>query len=807
MALKRIGLCTVSVLAMVWALGGSAAHAQEDGGLEAEAQAEAQTGADAVAAKTDDDAQSEAAPTRPKSRLADEIVVTAQKREENVQDVPVAIAVFSAETLDAKGIDEPIDLAQFTPGMYYGSQVNFAIIYLRGVGSDAFLPDSDPSVATYIDGIYYPFANGQSQAFGAVERVEILKGPQGTLFGRNATGGAINVVTKAPNVEEWEASLQTSYESFDTFKGRLYVNVPIADIAAVSVSGIYHTGDNYYEGTRDKGRLDLPREISQGFRAKARIRPIDTVTVDVSYIKYLQNGLGSSAMPNVAPSLLSQALGIRAEEDDYQVDVDVPSYFSLDNEVWYGQIEWNPRWFDMKILASKQDIKTDNNYDFDGSDTPFITFDARGQFADVKTAEVQFLSNGEFGPKWLEWIVGAYYLTQETGFPRNRLSVASLDLSDGGLSIPNPLGGPPLPIFLPNQLVNFLGNLPLPIPDGVSVVLVSLQEAETFAFYTQETIHFTDWIHLTLGGRYQTEERAVIESSSNLGLLNQQDIELLNFTPAPQKSSNFSPKVSLAVDVFEDAMVYGSWTKGFKSGTFNTTNIYDEAEYVEPEEVTTYELGFKSTWFNGLLTVNGAVFQNEIENLQVLFISLLAGGAATLENAGEARIRGFELDFQASPLPELLPGLVIFGGGAFLQGKYISYENGSGYDEQTGLYNNGNGDFSGNRTTRTPKFSGSLGINQLFDLGPGDLEIGGSLYYNSGFFYQASNTDISKQDSYMIVDAQVSYFHRDWGARLTLFGKNLTDDRYTYTQFHTDAGRQDYLAPPRSWGIRLNVDY
>ena len=761
-------------------------------------------------ARTDTQAEApQGQPVRsgPKNRLTDEIVVTAQKREENAQDVPVSITAFSNETLDAKGIDEPIDLAQFTPGMYYGSQVNFAIIYLRGVGSDAFLPDSDPSVATYIDGIYYPFANGQSQAFGAVERVEILKGPQGTLFGRNATGGAINVITKAPNVEDYEASLQASYESFDTFKGRLYVNVPIADFAAFAVSGIYHTGDNYYEGTVDKGRSDLPREISKGVRAKLRVQPFEELTMDVSYIKYLQDGLGSTAMPNVAPSTISQALGIRAETEDYRVDVDVPSYFALDNEVWYGQIEWKPRWFDMKILASKQDITTDNNYDFDGSDTPFITFDARGQFADVTTAEIQFLSNGEFGPDWLEWIVGAYYLEQTTGFPRNRLAVASLDLSDGGISIPNPLGGPPIPIFLPNQLINFLGNLPLPIPDGVSVVLVSLQEAETFAFYTQETIHLFDRFHLTLGARYQTEERAVIESSSNLGTLNQQDIQLLNFTPAPQKNSNFTPKVSLAVDVFEDAMVYASWTKGFKSGTFNTTNIYDEAEYVQPEEITTYELGFKSTFWGGLLQLNGAVFQNKIENLQVLFISLLAGGAATLENAAEARIRGFELDFQASPLPELLPGLVIFGGGAFLKGEYLSYPNGSGYDDQTGLYNFGNGDFTGNTTTRTPKFSGSIGVNQLIELGPGDLEIGASLYYNSGFYYQASNTDVSKEGSYMVVDAQISYFLRDYGARLTVFGKNLTDDRYTYTQFHTDAGRQDYLAPPRSFGVRLNVDY
>ena len=114
--------------------------------------------------------------TRAKNRLIEEVVVMAQKRAEDAQDVPISLSAFSEQKLDAMGIDDPKDLAQFTPGMYYGQTVNFAVIYIRGVGSDAFLPDSDPSVATYIDGIYYPFANGQSQAFGAVERVEVLKG-------------------------------------------------------------------------------------------------------------------------------------------------------------------------------------------------------------------------------------------------------------------------------------------------------------------------------------------------------------------------------------------------------------------------------------------------------------------------------------------------------------------------------------------------------------------------------------------------------------------------------------------------------
>jgi iron complex outermembrane receptor protein len=128
-----------------------------------------------------------------RNRLTEEIVVTAQKREENILDVPISITAFSGDALDAKGIGDPKTLAQSIPGVTYGETVNFSIIYVRGVGTDAFLPDSDLSVAMYLDGIYFPFANGLSQALGAIERVEVLKGPQGTLFGRNATGGAFNI--------------------------------------------------------------------------------------------------------------------------------------------------------------------------------------------------------------------------------------------------------------------------------------------------------------------------------------------------------------------------------------------------------------------------------------------------------------------------------------------------------------------------------------------------------------------------------------------------------------------------------------
>lgn len=740
---------------------------------------------------------------RGQNRLIEEVVVMAQKRSENAQDVPISLAAFSEDALDAKGIDDPKDLAQFTPGMYYGQTVNFAIIYIRGVGSDAFLPDSDPSVATYIDGIYYPFANGQSQNFGAVERIEVLKGPQGTLFGRNSTGGAINIITKTPGHEP-ELDLMYSKADFDDERIRAYGSLPFGDVLGASVSYTRREADNYYEGTVGDGNggfRPMPKEDEEGLRLKLRVSPTENMDFNLAYIKYDQYGVSSTAMPNVAPSDLSQAQGIEAEERDYVVNVDVPTYFSLDNEVVYGQFDLRTDWFDVKILASDQLIETDNVYDFDGSDTPFITFDAKGQFADVQTQEIQILSNDN-SPVWIDWIVGAFNLDQESGFPLNRLSAAGLDLSDGAIyGVPVPQGF--------NDLLNTVsGTTGIPIPDGFSIGLVSLLGTESTAYFAQTTLHFTDWLHLTLGGRYQEEERRVIESSIGLTNLDGSRTELQQFDRPSKKSSNFSPKISLGINPMEDMLVYATYTQGFKSGTFNTVNVYDQPEYVEPETVSTIELGIKSQFFDRGLTVNAAVFENEIDDLQVQFISLFSGGAVSLENAAGARIEGFDIDVQWVPLPNWNPGLVLAFSGSYLDSEYTAYINGSGYEEDGGAYNFGSGNFTGNRVTRTPKVSGSFGFNQVLDLwNVGELELQGSVYYNDGFYYLAQNSAISWEDDYYVADAAISFLHYDTNLRLTVFGKNINDSRHTYSQFHTDAGRQDYLAPPATYGFRVNYRY
>ena len=232
--------------------------------------------------------------------------------------------------------------------------------------------------------------------------------------------------------------------------------------------------------------------------------------------------------------------------------------------------------------------------------------------------------------------------------------------------------------------------------------------------------------------------------------------------------------------------------------------VISPPNYIVPEKVTTYEVGAKVDFFGGALRVNGALFNNEIDNLQTGFVSLLSGGAVRFLTAGAARTRGAEIDVIAMPMPNLNPGLAITGNAAYVDAKYTNFKDGSGFGPNTGLYVTGQ-DFSGNEIVRAPKYSGGLAVVQAIELDRGTLEFAVDGYYNSGFYYDAFNT--VEEKAYTLMNARISYLHAPWNLRITLFGKNVLDERYHFQQFQTDFGVTKTLAAPREMGVRLNWDF
>jgi iron complex outermembrane recepter protein len=736
------------------------------------------------------DSRPESAPAEParraRSRLVEEIVVTAQKREENLQDVPISVNAFSADMLDARGIVDPKDLPLATPGLTVGSQAGFTVTFLRGVGSDAYLL-ADPSVALYIDGIYFPFAHGQAQNFGSIERIEVLKGPQGTLFGRNAVGGAISVITQNPSFEGPSGAVQVSFAEYDDLQTKAQLNIPLSDSFAIGVSGLYNSAENYRQGTA--GGKPLPREVTRGGRVKLRWAPFDSLDLTLAGFRLEQTGVSTMFATNSDPSPTFSAL-IRPQPG-LDGDNDAPTYFDLENTVFYGQASVYTSWFDMKLIGSDQSVVTESLYDFDGSPTPIVFFEAF-QSADIQTAEFQILSNdGSWQADRLKWILGYYYFSGQQGLDRIRFGVAGSLL--GGINdlltpILNPLG---IPMLLPGNQLSASGVL----------------QTDSGSYFAQGTYAFSDWFSLTLGARLQEEKRTIVESTGAIELPVGENPRYVDYSGQSDTTRSLAPKLTLEFRPWDSGLIYSSYQEAVKSSTYNVVNFlrFTEPEPVVKEELTAYEVGLKTSLFGGTSTLSAAAFFYDIKNLQVQFISLLAGGAVTFETAPAAEVKGIDFDLVSQLFPDTIDGLVLTLGGAFVDARFTDFPEGQGFND-AGVYSASN-DYTGKRIPRSPRFSGTIGLSQTIFIPGGPLEIAADYYYNSGFFYLAQNTDFNEERAYGLLGARISYLYEPWGLRTTVFGKNVLDERYNYSRFTNDFGGLDAVAPPAVYGLRLNWEF
>lgn len=729
------------------------------------------------------------------NRLLEEVMVTAQKREESSRDVPIAINAFSSETLDARGISDPLDLPQATPGLTINEQAGYSVTYLRGVGSDAYLL-ADPSVATYIDGVYYPFAHGAAQTFGSVDRIEILKGPQGTLFGRNSVGGAIHLITSDPSLEEVYGSLDASISHYDSIESKFHLNIPFTDTIAVGLSGVYNESDDYRDGT--VAGKPLPGSRTKGGRLKLRWAPVDSFDITLAAFTLSEKGIGSMYATNgdVSPSFENS--GTIEEQPRNGGAVDADAYFQLENDVYYGTANFYYDWFDIKIIGSQQKVHTAAKYDFDGSPSPMVSFEIKRQGADVQTGEIQILSNED---SWLSdklnWIAGYYYFNSIAGMDEIYFGVSeSLLGNNGPLSALNDALNPAF-----NALTGSSLTLSEPI------FAYGLLATDSESLFAQGTWQFNHWLGLTLGLRAQEETRTLIASGGKLKTPTG-PASYTEYGGQSDTTKSISPKVSIQITPWEKGMIYFSFQEAVKSSTYNVVNFltFEQPEPVEKEELTAFEIGFKKSLLDSQVSLSAAAFYYDMTNIQVQFLSLFAGGAVTFENAPTAEIAGIDFDLTAIPFPRRIPGLVITAGGAYLESEFTDFREGQGFDEESGLYTDSK-DMTGNQIPRTPTFTGAIGALQTFTVENGSIEFAIEYYYNSGYYYLAENSDFSEEKAYDVVGARVSYLYDPWMLRVTAFGKNIFNEEYNYSKFTNDFGALEATAPPAMFGIRAHWDF
>lgn len=769
------------------------------------------SGGESATASTDDDAgvaaasEPEVLPTIPvasadelppipekpavHNRMIEEVVVTAQKREENIQEVPISIQAFSAEALDARGVQDTSQLSQTVPSLQFINAAGFQLIFMRGIGTDNPIPSADRSIATYIDGIYLPVGQSVVQGISQVERVEVLKGPQGTLFGRNATGGAINIITAEPG-NEFSGGLAAEVGNYNDrqFKGN--VTIPLADWVSFSLSGSYSDIDSFY---RNINYEEQP-ETNRAARIKVFMQPWDDLSLSLTAFHSDYHGASAEIAENTNPLGIGRLL-IRPQPDDYVAESDFRVQGQSNQNFYYGTLTYKTPWFDTKFLGSDIQVRTPyTSYDFDGSSVPLVGFDGSNEFTDQKTAELQFVSNADsWNAERLKWTLGFYYFESKGGLHPAHIHVAPDAI--------NALTG--IDTSGLNALLSALGleNTPLG-PQGINLSFFGTLGTKSYSGYAQGTYYFTDWMDLTLGGRLQSEKRYLIESHTDLtNLDNSGSTPLLLFPLRSAKAHNFSPKAVLSFHPADDALIYLSYATGFKSGTYNIVNIYLPPNYIVPEKITTYEIGSKIDFLDGRLRLNSALFWNEIENLQTVYISLLAGGTLRFQTAGQARTRGAEFDASYLPFPNWDPGLAISVNGAYVDATYTDFKHASGYNE-AGLFLSSAFDFSGNNMVYAPKFSGGLGIAQTIDTSKGSIELAADAYFNSGYYADAANH--IHEGAYALLNARLSYMHLPWNTRVTMFGRNVLDRKYHMQRFQNDFGVLNALAPPRTYGLMLD---
>ncbi|AMO70053.1 TonB-dependent receptor [Zhongshania aliphaticivorans] len=740
---------------------------------------------------------------RSSSRLIEEVMVTAQKREENQQDVAIAISAFSGDRLEAQGVETTIDLQLVTPSLTMTSTAGFTLIYLRGIGSSAFISSFDPSVATYVDGIYVPMQQGAVTDLAGIERVEVLKGPQGTLFGRNSTGGAISITSKTPG-DELEANLSADIANYDSEKYKFYVAGPITDTISGSVSGVKSVADSYYTLVDNEGneRDGLQGESTEGARLRFRWSPSDWFEMNVAGYK-IDFGSGMAMLEaNNSPSAIGTAAGAQPA-DDYETNVSSPPRALSSVTTKYLDLFAELPLFDLKMIYGDQDVQTDEIvWDFDGGNVDALSFTTFNLPNQLETLELQFLSN-ESTPSWMSWVAGLYFLKQHSGYDPFILTAAGAGGERPGGALLGLVSQETLNIAL--AAAPQLGGVPLLAGPGLKLNLFGVMDTTSNSIFAQGSFDITDGLSVTVGGRYQEEERILVKQHVSAPNADGGETIIFQYDEPNVQETNFAPKISLEYRALDNLLFYTTWTRGYKSGSYNVLSIYNPPQYVRPEVVTSKEFGGKTEFFDGGMRLNFAVFDTTIENLQELSISVLQGGVLSAENAATANSRGFEFDAVLVPFSNNV-GFAVTVSGTYLEPFYEDYPNATGFDDTTGFpYNDG--DFSGNQIARVPKKTAAISLSQLIEFQDSELEIGVDGYYNSGMYFHPQNSDSSYQEAYSIVSARIGFFYIPWGLRLTAYGQNITDEAYVSDSSTIDVGTKVRFGPPLEYGLKLSFDY
>jgi iron complex outermembrane recepter protein len=636
-----------------------------------------------------------------------EVVVTAQKRPENANTVPIMMTVLSNQDLIQSGVVSTQQLEWATPGLVFGNTNGFAEPYIRGIGSDLITPGQDSPVAFYLDGVYLPFQSSLFQQFGDISRIEVLKGPQGTLYGRNTTGGAINIITRDPE-QTFSADASVSAGNDGYAKATTYITGGLTDGLSGNFAGVYatHNGfvnvpnngdhlDNLDEfGLRGKLKYDIDDQWNVGFGADYLEKHDSSDTVYTGLV-----GSNIPLPPGVGPSFRPYTT---------YTDLDPAPHRSATDFGANLKVHGHMSWADFTSITAFRDDYLTSSSDGDGTSLPIYAY-ASDEGEQQFTQEVQLASTGS-AP--LQWIGGLYFL-DSTVF-------------DGPVSV--------------------WSMVPITAPPNAAV-LEGRGRITSYAGYGQASYALPDGFKLIAGFRTSYEQRRLTQ---------QTDYGKDVLDPAAEPSKNWTSTKPKATFQWENPgeLLYVSYSTAFKAGSYNL--LSPGSGPLDPENIKAYEVGGKHDLpFLNHAHLDWAVFYYSYSNLQVSIQDAATGGQDSSQNAASSISRGVDLDL-AVPI---VRNLTATFGMEYLDARYESYPNAAVDNIVNGELDSADYqksvDATGNREERSPLFTSTVQVQWLLPIPTGNISTTATYYHNSGFYFDAA--DQFQQKAYNLVNFFIQY--------------------------------------------------
>jgi iron complex outermembrane receptor protein len=714
----------------------------------AQAQAQAQEGQ-----KPDETAQG--------AQASNEIIVTAQRKSESLQRVPIAVTALSGSSMRETGVTDLIGVAARVPSLNMGQQMGGAKITIRGIGLDTLAPGAEAPVAYYQDGVFLARTSASLIGFFDVDRVEVLRGPQGTLYGRNATGGAINVLTRDPT-NSLDGYFVLTGGTYNMFASEGAIGGPITDGVEARIA--FRTSDHDGYGKNLFTGKDIDTQHERAVRAKLKFEPATGLTIlltaDYEHAKdtlginwhYLGQG---GVDPSPTGVLLGGVLTTRIRDISSEIDpLRQVEAWGLD-----GTVSYDLGFATMKSTVAYRRTKSRARMDLDMTSFPlFSPMDIRDN---ARQLVVETQLNGSFGGT--EWLVGATHFQEKDNGSVKAAVFNGTFVSEG--------------LYTGSQI-----------------------KTNAQAVFAEVTHHVSTALSATIGGRYSTERKRVIDQQS-LDLFTpasfplqpvysplafvaiecSNSVQTLPICVPSKRWNSFTPKFGLKYQANAATLIYLSATKGFRSGGYSLGAVQAP---VNPETVWSYEVGLKARFLEGALQTNLAAFYYDYSDLQV---TKAQGTQTILENAATARVKGIEAEIVARPLGELQLDI----SGAYLDARFRKYVSadparpaGDGTTLDKGLPAF---DLAGNRLPQAPEISFLSGAQYTFHEAIGNFTLRGEAAYTSRVYFSAFNRTELSEAKHTRINAYINFASADRKWTASLIGRNLTNKVAPTNSFVTTA--------------------